>query len=135
MKLSTHQYLMFLPTKQVSDSSFRQLRLEKICCTQFAWVIASHLNLLEDPALFKDGLNFDGRPLKIIGFSKQCFDKLYVLLKQMPFTVNYQINVYQNSTCQYSFFRSNPIFMVKLKVANVTGNLQSLSCQGNFLEF
>ena len=34
-----------------------------------------------------------------------------------------------------SFFRSNPIFMVKLMVANVTGNLQPLRCQGNFLEF
>ena len=33
------------------------------------------------PALFKDGLNFDERPLKIIGFCKQCFDKLYALLK------------------------------------------------------
>ena len=81
MELSTHQYLLFLPTNQVSDSSFRLLRLEKICCSQSAWVIASHLNLLEGPALFKDGLHFDGRPLKIIGFSKHCFDKLYVLLK------------------------------------------------------
>ena len=28
-----------------------------------------------------NGLNFDGRPLKKIGFCKQCFDKLYALLK------------------------------------------------------
>ena len=34
-----------------------------------------------NPALFKDGLNFDGSSLKIIGFCKQCFDKLYTLLK------------------------------------------------------
>ena len=35
----------------------------------------------EGPALFKGGLNFDGRLLKIIGFRKQCFSKLYALLK------------------------------------------------------
>ena len=39
------------------------------------------LNLSGGPALFIDRLIFDGRPLKIITFCKQCFDKLYILFK------------------------------------------------------
>ena len=135
MELSTLQYLIFLQTNQVLGPGFRQLRLEEICYSQSALVIASHLNLFGGPALFKDGLNFRERPLKKIGFCKQCFDKLCALLRQMPFTVNYQIKRYQDSTLQYSCFRSNPIFMVRLQVANVRGNLQPLSWQRNCLEF
>ena len=52
-----------------------------ICCSQFSWVVVSHLYFFGWPAFFKDGLNFDGRPLKIIGFWKHCSDKLYGLLK------------------------------------------------------
>ena len=63
---------------QVLGSGFM---LEEICCSQFASVIDLHLNLFGGMALFIDGLNFDGRPLKIVGFCKQCFDKLYALLK------------------------------------------------------
>ena len=81
MELSTHQYLTFLRTNQVLGSEFRQLRLEKICSSQFAWVIASHLNLFEGPVLFKDGLNLDGMPLKITGFCKQCLDKIVCTIK------------------------------------------------------
>ena len=80
MELSTHQYLIFLETNQVLGSDFGQLRLEEICCSQFSLLIALHLNFFGDPAISKDGLNFDGRSLKIIGFCRQCFDKLYALL-------------------------------------------------------
>ena len=45
--------------------------LEEICCSQFAWVIASHSNLFGGSVLFEYGLNFYGMPLKIIGFCKQ----------------------------------------------------------------
>ena len=89
------------------------------CCSQFDWVIVSHFNYFGGLAFFKDRLNFYEKPLKIIGFCKQCFDKLHALLKSIPFTVNYQIKSYQDSTCQYCVFRSNPIFMVRLQVANV----------------
>ena len=68
-------------TNQVLGSGFKQLRLEEIFCTQFFWVIASHSNPFGGPALFKDRWNFDGRSLKVIGFCKQYFDKLYALLK------------------------------------------------------
>ena len=37
-------------------------------------------NFFGAPAFLKDRLNFDGRPLKIIGFWKHCFDKFYALL-------------------------------------------------------
>ena len=70
--------LNFLQKNQVLGSDFSS---EQIFYCQFARVNASHLNIFGNPALFKDGLNFDGRPLKIIGFCKQCFDKLYTLLK------------------------------------------------------
>ena len=36
---------------------------------------------LETQLIFEDGLSFDGRLLKIIGFCNQCFGKLYALLK------------------------------------------------------
>ena len=80
MELSTHKYLIFLQTNQILSSDFRQLRLEEICCSQFSLVIALHLNLFGGPAISKDGLNFGGSSLKIFGFCRQCFDKLYALL-------------------------------------------------------
>ena len=71
----------FLQTTQFLGSHFRQLRLEEICYSPVAWGITSKLVFFGSSALFKDGLNFDGRPLKIIGFYKHCFDKLFALLK------------------------------------------------------
>ena len=52
MELSTHQYLNCLQTNQVLDSGFRQLRLEEIYCSQFSWVIASHLKSFWRPSSF-----------------------------------------------------------------------------------
>ena len=75
--------ITFLKYHKIIKKGFRYLRLEEISCSHFAQGITSHSNIFGGPAaLFKDGLNFDELPLKIIGFCKQCVGKLHGPLRQ-----------------------------------------------------
>ena len=70
---------------------------------------------------------------KIIGFCKQCFNKLYAPLNKCLSQSVIRSRGTRIVFTSTQLFRENPIFRVRLQVANVGGNLQPLSCQG--LEF
>ena len=124
MELSSHQYLRFLQTNQILRSGVMQLGLEEICCS--LWVIALHLSSV----LFNYGLNLMEAIKKVVSVSSVLTNCMHHYSKCMSQSIirSRGTRIVLVST---HVFRSNPIFMVRLQVANIRGSLEPLSCQGS----